>query len=63
LLAYGSERSELARRYLLKGLASDPRLAARQEVWSTLARSLVGRRLLHTVRARFGRRDQPGRRG
>jgi tetratricopeptide (TPR) repeat protein len=63
LLAYGSERSELARRYLLKGLASDPRLAARREVWSTLARSLVGRRLLHTVRARFGRRDQPGRRG
>lgn len=54
LLAYGSNRLKLARSYLWRALITEPRLGQRRQVWLTLGKSLLGQRLLHAIKARFG---------
>lgn len=50
LLAYERGRLDLARRHMGHALLSDGRLRAEPRAWSTLAKSLLGRRLLAAVR-------------
>ncbi len=54
LLAYGSNRLKLARSYLWRALITEPQLGQRRQVWLTLGKTLLGQRLLHAIKSRFG---------
>jgi glycosyltransferase involved in cell wall biosynthesis len=54
LLAYGRGRPDRARVYLSKALVTDRRMWRNRLAWSTLAKSMLGRRLLRFARARVG---------
>lgn len=63
LLAYGNERLALARVYMARALANDPRLWTHRSPLTTIAKTLLGRRILQAARRRRGRDahlEQPG---
>lgn len=51
LLGYGSGNLGLARAYLLQAVVNHPRLGMKRQVWSTFAKTMLGRRLLHTLKS------------
>lgn len=53
LLAYERERLDLARRFMARSLVSGVGAWSDRRAWSTLAKSLLGRRLLRIARSRF----------
>jgi len=50
LLAYGTGRLGLARDYMVRALVADPGLCTHSSVLPTLGKTLLGRRLLRTMR-------------
>jgi hypothetical protein len=50
LLSYGIGRVDLARRYLINGLATNPRLLSDWRAVNTLARSVLGLRVIRALR-------------
>jgi glycosyltransferase involved in cell wall biosynthesis len=56
LLAYERQLLDLVRRYMCKALSTTPALWMDKRVWSRLAKSLLGRRLLDASKACFGHR-------
>jgi glycosyltransferase involved in cell wall biosynthesis len=57
LLAYGSDRLSLARAYLLRALIFDYQLIRQRRTWHTLIKTIIGRRIIRSLKTRFAQSD------